>query len=93
MYQIIDGRGTGKTGRLMLLAKDTGAKIACANPYAMKEKARAYGITGIEIISYRDLMSMGTKHGKVYIDEMENFVEWCIAGNADLQGYCLSMED
>ena len=42
MIRILDGRGTGKTGRLMLLAKENGAKIACSNPHAMMEKARAY---------------------------------------------------
>ena len=39
MYRIIDGRGTGKTSRLMLLAKDTDSVIACANPYAFQQKA------------------------------------------------------
>ena len=40
MYRIIDGRGSGKTSRLMLLAKETGAAIACSNPWAMAEKAK-----------------------------------------------------
>ena len=93
MYQIIDGRGTGKTGRLMLIAKENGAKIACANPYAMREKAHAYGITGVDFIGYRDLMVMGSKHGQVLIDEVESFLQWCVAGNADLIGYCMSVGD
>ena len=38
MYRIIDGRGSGKTSRLMLLAKETGAAIACSNPWAMAVK-------------------------------------------------------
>ena len=50
MYRIIDTRSSGKTSRLMLLAKETGAKIACANPNAMRQKAYAYGITGIDFI-------------------------------------------
>jgi hypothetical protein len=32
MYRIIDGRGTGKTSRLMLLAKENNGVIVCANP-------------------------------------------------------------
>jgi hypothetical protein len=36
MYSIIDSRGSGKTSRLMLLAKETGSKIACSNPIAMR---------------------------------------------------------
>ena len=46
MYRIIDGRGTGKTSRLMLLAKENNGVIVCANPQKMREKAEVYG-TGI----------------------------------------------
>jgi hypothetical protein len=35
MYRIIDKRGSGKTGRLFLIAKDTGATIVCSNPRMM----------------------------------------------------------
>ena len=52
MYRIIDGRATGKTSRLMLLAKDTNSVIACANPYAFEQKAKAYGIIGIDFIKF-----------------------------------------
>ena len=52
MYRIIKGRGTGKTHELMELAKMTGAAIACSNPKGMEQKALAYGITGINFISY-----------------------------------------
>lgn len=93
MIRIFDGRGTGKTGRLMLLAKEQNAKIACSNPYAMREKARAYGIVGVDFISYRDLMTAGMQHGNVFIDEVELFLKWCLASNATLQGYCISVED
>lgn len=57
MYRIIDNRATGKTSRLMLLAKESGVKIACINPHLMKEKAYRYGITDIDFISYADLLS------------------------------------
>ena len=93
MIRILDGRGTGQTGRLMLLAKENGAKIACSNPHAMAEKARAYGIVGVDFISYRDLMTMGIQHGNVFIDEVEPFLQWCLSSNATLQGYCISVED
>ena len=33
MYRIIDSRGSGKTSRLLLLAKETGATVVCINPY------------------------------------------------------------
>ncbi|MDY4735189.1 hypothetical protein [Terrisporobacter sp.] len=35
MYRVIDKRGSGKTGRLFLIAKDTGATIVCSNPAMM----------------------------------------------------------
>jgi len=47
MIRIIDGRGTGKTNRLMLFAKEHNAIFVCANPEAMRVKAEAYGITGL----------------------------------------------
>lgn len=62
MYRIIDSRSSGKTSRLMLLAKETGAKIACNNPIAMRQKANAYGITGIDFISYSELFRSERAH-------------------------------
>ena len=90
MYRIIDGRGSGKTSRLMLLAKETNSVIACMNPHAMRAKAYAYGITGIEFISYSDLFN-GKYEGDVMIDEMETFVQQYI--DCKLTGYSLSNED
>lgn len=90
MYRIIDSRNSGKTGRLMLLAKETNAAIACMNPHAMKAKAQAYDITDIEFISYSQLFN-GEYEGDVMIDELEIFVQNYI--NCKLTGYSLSNED
>ena len=90
MYRIIDSRSSGKTSRLMLLAKETGAAIACSNPSAMRAKAYAYGITGIDFISYSDLFTGGWNN-KVLIDEMEDFVKQYT--DAELIGYSLTNED
>ena len=90
MYRIIDNRSSGKTGRLMLLAKETNSAIACINPIAMREKAYAYGITGLDIISYSQLFN-GEYEGNVMIDELENFVRQYI--DCKLTGYTLSNED
>jgi hypothetical protein len=92
MYRIIDNRGSGKTSRLMLLAKETGSTIVCANPYAMRQKALAYGIVGIDFISYSDLLSGEYKDTKVMIDEIEVFLSNYICEN-NLTGYTLSTED
>lgn len=90
MYRIIEGRSCGKTSRLMLLAKETGAAIACSNPSAMRAKAYAYGITGIDFISYSDLFTGGWDD-KVLIDEIEDFVKQYT--DAKLIGYSLTNED
>lgn len=90
MYRIIDSRGSGKTSRLMLLAKETDSAIACLNPSAMQQKAYAYGITGIDFISYSQLFD-GEYEGKVMIDELEEFVKRYI--DCKLTGYTLSNED
>jgi hypothetical protein len=91
MYRIIDSRGSGKTSRLMLLAKETGSAIACFNPIAMREKAYAYGITGIDFISYSDLFNGKCENQNVMIDELEAFVKSYI--DCKLTGYSLSNED
>ena len=92
MYRIIDSRGSGKTSRLMLLAKETGAKIACSNPSAMRQKAYAYGITGIDFIPYSDLFNGNINTtDKVMIDELELLLHNYI--DCDFIGYTLSNED
>ena len=92
MYRIIDSRGSGKTSRLMLLAKETGSKIACSNPIAMRQKAYAYGITGIDFIPYSDLFNGAINpDDKIMIDEIEVLLNNYIDGN--LTGYTLTNED
>lgn len=93
MYRIIDGRGTGKTGRLMLLAKENNAKIACVNPLAMKQKAHAYGITGVDFISYHDVLAYKYSNESIdiYIDDLEVFANSFLYGH--LKGYTLTSED
>ena len=51
MYRIIDGRGTGKTSRLLLLAKENNSVVVCGNPDQMRNHAYRYGLTGIDYIS------------------------------------------
>ncbi len=94
MYRIIDSRSSGKTSRLMLLAKETNSVIACSNPYAMREKALGYGITGLTIVSYEDILNKDNdslRGRKVMIDEIESFVQHQLF--TKLTGYTLSNED
>ena len=91
MYQIIDKKGSGKTSRLMLLAQESNGVFVCANPYGMKEKAKNYGFSGFEIISYEDYLKHNYSYNKmVFIDELELFVK--SLGN-NLNGYSLSLGD
>lgn len=96
MYRVIDDRASGKTGRLMLLAKESEGTIICSNPRAMTQKARAYGITGINFMSYGDfLTSSGLSIDNYYIDELEAFIQYAqrhvgITGN--FNGYTISKE-
>ena len=90
MYRIISGRSSGKTYQLMELAKENNASIACSNPSAMRQKAYAYGFTGINFISYSDLFTGGW-NDNVLIDELEDFVKQYV--DATITGYSLTNED
>lgn len=91
MTQIIGERSCGKSAQLMLLAKEENAIYACENPYAMREKALAYGIAGITFISYSDLFTGEYEDVPVVIDELEMFVKDYIGGK--LIGYSLTQGD
>ena len=93
-YRIVDGRGTGKTSRLMLLAKENNALFICSNPDAMRYKAKAYGIDGIEFVSYGEFFHhyRGEAGKKYVIDELENFLRATMFYNIELIGYTLSLE-
>jgi hypothetical protein len=91
VYRVIDGRGSGKTGRLMLLAKENNGVLVCYNPDAMRYKARAYGLVGFDIISYRDFVDKNYETEKpVFIDELELFLKREFGNFA---GYSLTNED
>lgn len=97
MIRIIDDRGTGKTSQLMLLAKEHNAYFVCNNPRAMKYKAEAYGITGINFISYGEFITEyyrngSYQHDKFVLDELEVFLNREIFPNDSLIGYTMSKE-
>lgn len=90
MYRVVDNRGTGKTSRLLLLAKENNGVIVCANPSRLREKALMYGIVGIEIISYSDYMGGSYDINKpVLIDDIEGFLMYY---EPSLIGYTLTIE-
>ena len=89
MYRIIDSKSTGKTSRLMLLAKEHNGVIVCNNPESLRQKAYSYGIVGIEFVSYRDYIDGAYTAKNVYIDELDMFLKFY---DCYIQGYTLSEE-
>lgn len=90
MIRIIDNRATGKTSKLMNLAKANNGILVCRYPECMKVKAHNYGLTGFDIISYEDYHDYKyDNHKPVFIDELETY----IAAYHRIDGYSLSNED
>lgn len=91
MIRIIDDRGTGKTSRLLLLAKETGGIVVCAAPLNTREKAHYYGLTGINFLSYIEYITNKDKIDKpIFIDDIEAFLK--VYTENKLAGYTLSKE-
>lgn len=90
MIKIIDKRGTGKTCRLFMLAKENDGIMVCRHPDRMREKAYSYGITGIDFMSYDQYFHSPTLHRNVYIDELTEFLK---SYDSDIAGYSESEED
>lgn len=91
MYRIIDERGSGKTSRLMLIAKENDATFVCWNPNVLRDKAFEYGITDINFISYKEFLENREKIQKYVLDELELFLKY-IAQNSTLIGYTLNID-
>ena len=91
MIRIVDERGSGKTIRLMGVARDQDAIFVCSNPQATAYKAQKYGIEGLKFASY-DEFSTILLHGEKYvIDEIEKFTQEAFGNN--LVGYTLTIGD
>lgn len=88
MERIIDKRGTGKTHKLLSLAKNNNGVVVCSDPTIFREKAYAYGITGIDFVSFEEFLKSPEiyKYRKVYIDELEGFIRKF----PNIEGYTLS---
>ena len=95
MIRIIDGRGTGKTSRLMLLAKENNALFVCNDPHAMQYKAERYGITGLTFFRYTDFLNLNYEENvftTVVVDEIDNLLQ-LVVRPLRLVGYTISADD
>ncbi len=91
MYRIIDDRSTGKTSRLLLLAKESNGIVVCANPVTMREKAYKYGIVGVEFLSYEQYAYTDNYDTTkpIFIDELELFLK---KFDYNISGYTISKD-
>lgn len=89
MIKIIDNRGTGKTGRLLLLAKENDGIVVCKNIEKMRTRAYDYGLVGISFMSYEDFDFSYFYDCPVYIDDIDEFL---LFKNKDIKGFTVSEE-
>jgi hypothetical protein len=94
MYRIIDKRGTGKTSRLLLLAKENNGIVVCMSPDKLIRQANKYGITGLTFISYSEFIHRAKEisNEQVFIDDLECLMSYIVKINfsSELIGYTIS---
>lgn len=94
MYRIIDNKASGKTRKLMEIAKENKAVFVCSNPRAMEAKAHAYGIVGVEFIDYFTFLDdKGKEPANYVVDEIEMLLHYMFGMNRNLTGYTLTNGD
>lgn len=90
MIKIIDKRYTGKSCRLMLLAKEKDAIIVCPNPTFFKENIKKYGMSGIQCISYGEFLEYHDQHKTYVIDEIDGLL--LALGGGSIKAYTCSYD-
>lgn len=96
MYKIIDGHGTGKTTRLITLAKETDATIVARDPDYVRYKAERLGIFGVEVLSYEEFIFLRSQkpEKRFLLDEILTFANYMTAKTGGkLLGYTFSDND
>jgi len=85
VIRIISGEGTGKTKQIIQLAVEQNAVVVCEDVNRMLEKEHAYGITGVDFISYHDFLNDPPVGRKIFVDDLDKF-----AYHLGISGYTLS---
>ena len=87
---IIGENSSGKTRAMLEEAKKSGAVVVCKHPLHMQSKANAYGLFGMEFVSY-DEMNADTICGKkIAVDELGDFFEHCFG--VELNSFTMTID-
>lgn len=90
------GQGSGKTKELLMYAKENNAIVITRNAYGLREKAYAYGITGLDIYEYAifDTAPFVLEGRKIVFHKLDEaisgFCEWY---NCDFVGATMNKEE
>lgn len=89
MFVVSGGRGTGKTKALLERVKSQNAILVCENTMEMRERAYGYGITGLNLMSYKDFNALEKVEEPVYIHNINKYISY---GNRNVKGYSVCNE-
>lgn len=89
MFVVSGGRGTGKTKALLERVKSQNAILICENTMEMRERAYGYGITGLNLMSYKDFNALEKVEEPVYIHNINKYISY---GNRNVKGYSVCNE-
>lgn len=88
---IIGSNSSGKTRKMLEEARNNNAIVVCRNPYSMEDKAKSYGIFGLEFISYEDIHHSPIYNKKIAVDELGDFFRYCYGAKLDL--FTMTVDD
>lgn len=80
---IIGENSSGKTRKMLEEAKKSGVTVVCKHPLHMQSKANAYGLYGIEFVSYEEFNDGSVYTEKVAIDELGDFIKYVFGAELD----------
>ena len=89
MFIVSGGRGIGKTKALLERVKSQNAILICENTMEMRERAYGYGITGLNLMSYKDFNALEKVEEPVYIHNINKYISY---GNRNVKGYSVCNE-
>lgn len=89
MFIVSGGRGIGKTRTLLERVKSENAIIVCEDTIKMRERAYNYGITGLNIMSYKEFDTLEKVEEPVYIHDVNKYISY---GNRNVKGYSVCFE-